>query len=57
MTKKYDKQLPSFPIQKENDLNAANINQFGEFLSVFMKRVVNIAFYDDEVQHFYDILP
>jgi hypothetical protein len=57
MVRKYGKELPSFPLQREGDISKDNVEQVGEFLGVFMKRAVNIAFYDDELQHFLDILP
>jgi hypothetical protein len=57
MIRRYGKELPSFPLQKEHEVNPANATQFGEFLQLFLKRTVNIAFYDEEVQHFFDILP
>lgn len=57
MVKKYGKDIPVFPIQKEHEISIDNIDKIGEFLIFFLKKVVNTAFYDDEVQSFFDILP
>ena len=57
MVKKYGKDIPIFPIQKEHEINIENIDRIGEFLIFFLKKVVNTAFYDEEVQSFFDILP
>jgi hypothetical protein len=57
MTKRYGKDIPLFPMQREHEINIDNIDKVGEFLIFFLKKVVNTAFYDPEVQAFLDILP
>lgn len=57
MIKRYDKDIPHFPLQKEHEITIDTIDKFSEFLIFFLKKVVNTAFYDPEVQAFLDILP
>ncbi len=57
MTKRYGKDIPLFPMQREHEITIDNIDKVGEFLIFFLKKVVNTAFYDPEVQAFLDILP
>ena len=45
--KRYGKGIPPFPIQKEKELGSHNIQSFGEFLDIFIKRAANTGFYDD----------
>ena len=57
MIKRYGKDIPPFPIKKEHELTPLNIQSFGEFLDIFIKRAANTGFYDEEVRSFLDILP
>jgi hypothetical protein len=57
MTKRYGKDIPLFPMQREHEITIDNIDKVGEFLIFFLKKVVNTAFYDPEVQTFLNILP
>lgn len=57
MVRRYDKDIPLFPLQRESELSIDNIDKVAEFLIFFLKKVVNTAFYDPEVQAFLDILP
>lgn len=57
MIKRYGKDIPLFPMQREHEITIDNIDKVGEFLIFFLKKVVNTAFYDSDVQAFLDILP
>ena len=57
LKKKYKQEIPAIPIRKEHEISKQNLGHLAEFFGIFIKKVVNVAFYDPEFEDFFNFFP